>query len=135
MKKQIFTYILKLIFSLNLIIALTSCASIISGRNQTVTIKTTSGNNNEIYNSNCKITNSKGEWVAKTPESIFIRKSYGDLSINCHNNYYKGSKTYKSSHELAVWGNIIFGGLIGFAIDAGTGAGFSYPQTMYVELK
>jgi hypothetical protein len=69
-----------------------------------------------------------------SPGSVFINKSYGDISINCKNKNSVGSKTFESSHEGIVWGNILFGGLIGWAIDAGTGSGFSYPQRMHVEM-
>jgi hypothetical protein len=120
------------------ILSLTSsCASIVSGKNQSVTIKTIAPNNhmNEVNNSTCKLINSKGEWYVQTPQSVFIRKSYGDISVNCQNNNMVGSKTFSSQHEAIVWGNVLLGGLIGFAIDAGTGSGFSYPQTMYVEIQ
>jgi hypothetical protein len=127
--------ILKSLLTLQIILLISSCASIISGRNQSVTVTSTTSNNLSIDNSKCKLTNSKGSWYSTTPNSIFIRKSWGDMTIECSNNYLKGSKTFKSKHEAIVWGNIIFGGLIGWAIDAGTGSGFSYPQTMNVEIQ
>lgn len=39
---------------------------------------------------------------------------------------------FESSAEGGVWGNIIAGGVIGYAIDAGRGAGFEYPQLMTI---
>jgi len=120
-----------------LVIFLSSCASIVSGRNQTVSVATINMDNSSATQANCKLTNAKGEWyVSSTPASVLIRKGYGDLSIDCsdNNKSFKGSKTFKSEHEGIVWGNILLGGLIGWAIDAGTGSGFSYPQTMNVEM-
>lgn len=32
-------------------------------------------------------------------------------------------------------GNIIFGGFVGLAVDAGTGAGYNYPNIIYMQLK
>jgi len=112
----------------------TSCATIVSGRDQSVNISSTKANYGPINNSVCKLTNSKGEWTAQTPNSVSIRKSYGDLLVSCSNRNLRGSQSFKSSHESIIWGNVLFGGLIGWAIDAGTGSGFSYPQTMNVEM-
>ncbi len=126
---------MKKFLSLAILFFLANCASIVSGRNQTVSVETVKGSQS-LSKSDCKLSNSKGDWYAQnTPNSVFIRKSYGDLSINCNNKNLSGSQTFKSSHEPIVWGNLLFGGLIGWAIDAGTGSGFSYPQTMVVELK
>jgi hypothetical protein len=45
-----------------------------------------------------------------------------------------GAATFQSANEGSVWGNVIAGGLIGYAVDAGTGAGFSYPPTLNIEM-
>jgi hypothetical protein len=64
-----------------------------------------------------------------------VQKSYGDISIQCKKDEaYSGTKTYPSEHEGAVWGNLLFGGLIGYAVDAGSGAGFAYPPQMNVDM-
>ena len=135
MKKISTLLTIKTLLVLQILFLSSSCASIVSGRNQSVTVSSTTSNNSALNNSNCKLTNSKGEWIASTPGSVFIRKSYGDLSINCTNRNLRGSQTFKSGHEPIVWGNILFGGLIGWAIDAGTGSGFSYPQSMNVTMR
>jgi hypothetical protein len=135
MKILISSHKIKIFLILQALILNTSCASIVSGRNQSVTVSTTTSNNTSLNNSNCKLINSKGEWITPTPGSVLIRKSYGNMSINCENASLKGSQTFKSKHEGIVWGNILLGGIIGWAVDAGTGAGFSYPQSMNVEMK
>lgn len=97
---------LKKILIFQILILVTNCASIISGKNQSVTVSTTTQNNTALNNSDCKLINSKGEWITSTPGSVFIRKSYGDMSINCQNASLKGSQIFKSKHEGIVWGNI-----------------------------
>ena len=135
MKKISTLLTIKTLLILQILLLSSSCASIVSGRNQSVTVSSTTSDNTTLNNSNCKLTNNKGEWIASTPSSVFIKKSYGDLSINCTNRNLKGSQTFKSGHEPIIWGNILFGGLIGWAIDAGTGSGFSYPQSMNVTMR
>jgi hypothetical protein len=110
-----------------------SCASVTGSRNQPVSI-TTSSQGGVVKDATCVLTNDKGQWHANTPGSVMIHKSYGDMSISCSKNELRGVSTFKSQSEGAVWGNVVAGGLIGYALDSSSGAGFSYPQIMNVEL-
>jgi hypothetical protein len=76
--------------------------------------------------------NDKGQWFVTSPGSVMIQKSYGDLSISCRQGESHGSLIVKSSGISNVWGNVLAGGLIGYAIDAGSGAGFNYPNLISV---
>jgi hypothetical protein len=63
-----------------------------------------------------------------------IQKSYQDLAVRCtKDGYPPGIATVKSTAGM-VWGNILFGGLIGLAVDANQGAGYDYPSLITVEL-
>lgn len=112
----------------------TGCASITSGKVQPVSVTTTC-DGEVIQGAACTLTNDKGSWFVKTPGSVSINKAYGDMTIECTKGKdTKGVNTFKSANEGAVWGNILAGGIIGYAVDAGTGAGFSYPPTMTVNM-
>jgi hypothetical protein len=87
-----------------------------------------------VSGARCNLKNDKGEWFVTTPGSVTIRKAYGDLSIDCKKDQAMGTRVFKSVNETAVWGNLLAGGIVGYAVDAGTGAGFSYPSSMSVEL-
>lgn len=124
----------KLIAVLILSLFFTGCASITGSKNQPVSVTTTYGGK-QVANANCTLTNDKGQWFVTTPGSVVIQKAYGDVAIACKKALsYCGNCIYKSANEGAVWGNIIAGGIIGYAVDASSGAGFSYPPTMNVEL-
>ncbi len=45
-----------------------------------------------------------------------------------------GSTKFSSKSNGAVWGNILAGGIIGYAVDASSGAGFDYPTMMTITL-
>jgi hypothetical protein len=110
------------------------CASITGSRNQPISV-TTSHEGTPIAGSNCNLVNDKGNWYVRTPGSVMIQKAYGDLSVSCKKeDSHVGATIFKSSAEGATWGNIVAGGIIGYAVDAGTGAGFSYPPTLNVEM-
>ena len=134
MKKFSNLFNLKTLLIFQVLLFSSSCATIVASRDQSVNISSSSANKAPINNSICKLVNSKGEWSTQTPKSVSIRKSYGDLVINCTNRNLRGSQTFKSSHDSIIWGNVLFGGLIGWAVDVGTGSGFSYPENMNVEM-
>lgn len=124
-----------LLVCLSLLALTTGCASVTGGKNQPISVQTSCGKQN-LPGADCKLTNDKGEWyVRNTPGSVTIQKAYGDLAIECEKTGVgKGVGVYKSSANGGVFGNIIVGGLIGYAIDAGSGAGFDYPQAMRVDV-
>ena len=113
--------------------SMTGCASITGSRNQPVSVTCTS-EGKPVNGANCSLMNDKGQWFVTTPGTVMLQKAYGDLAITCKKDDATGAATFKSASEGAVWGNVIAGGLIGYAVDASSGAGFSYPQSMNVNL-
>lgn len=69
-----------------------------------------------------------------TPGQAQISKSYGDLQVQCQQQESAGSATFISKSNGGAWGNILAGGVIGYAFDAGGGAGFDYPSAVTVVL-
>jgi len=110
------------------------CASITGSRNQPISV-TTTHEGKPITGAYCTLVNDKGTWYVNTPGSVVILKAYGDMSATCKKEEtHAGAATFQSANEGSVWGNVIAGGIIGYAVDAGTGAGFSYPPTLNIEM-
>lgn len=115
-----------------LAICMSGCASITSGKIQPLSVSAKC-DGADVVGARCDLTNSKGQWFVQTPGSVTINKAYGDLVVNCkHEGLSPAGGTFKSSSNGGVWGNIIAGGVIGYAIDAGSGAGFDYPTQLTV---
>jgi len=111
----------------------TGCASITSGKNQPISVDAIC-EGQPVIGASCEMANSKGKWYVSTPGSVTIRKAYGDLVVQCKKDgLTPAGGTFESSSNGGVWGNIIAGGLIGYAVDAGSGAGFDYPTSMTVK--
>jgi hypothetical protein len=115
-------------------VLLTGCASITGSRNQPISV-TTTHEGKPITGAYCTLVNDKGTFYVNTPGTVTVLKAYGDMSATCKKEEsHVGVYVFQSASEGAVWGNIIAGGLIGYAVDAGTGAGFSYPPTLNIEM-
>lgn len=113
---------------------LTGCASITGSKNQPLSVQAVH-TGKSLEGADCTLTNDKGTWFAKTPGSVVVQKSGQDLVIRCEKDGVPaGSTTVASSANAGAWGNILFGGIIGYAVDAGTGAAFDYPSSLSVQM-
>lgn len=109
------------------------CASIVGSNTQTIQV-TTVCEGRILPNSACTLSNDKGKWALTTPGQALINKSYGDLLVQCQQEESTGSASFISKSNGGAWGNILAGGVIGYAFDAGGGAGFDYPSAVTVVL-
>lgn len=111
----------------------TGCASIVTGHNQSLSVETRS-KGEAVSGSACTLQNNKGTWFVTAPGSVTVNRSYGDLSVSCtHENQEPGSAIVRSSTKAMAFGNILFGGVVGAAVDVGTGAAYDYPSLISVE--
>jgi hypothetical protein len=128
--------ILKKLISISLIslttMAFTGCASIVSGHKQTVSVNT-----DPIKGATCKLENNKGTWyVPSTPGSVTINRSFENLNVECHKKgYAKATKSVSSSTKAIAFGNVLFGGPVGGAVDVATGAAYDYPQEIRMPIE
>jgi len=73
--------------------------------------------------------------INPTPGSIPVEKSTKDLSVICDKPGYQPSAgALASTFQAMTFGNILFGGLIGVAVDAGSGAMNEYPTLITLTL-
>jgi len=115
-----------------LALLVTGCASITGSKTQPLSV-TAICEGEPIQGASCTATNDKGAFYVSTPGTITINKSAADLSLTCVKSKVSSSPSIvKSSSNVNIWGNILLGGPIGAAVDAGTGAGFDYPPSVNV---
>jgi hypothetical protein len=111
-------------------LALTGCASIVSGTNQPVTVDTPS-----CPAASCKLTNDKGTWAVTTPGSVTVSRAYGPMTVVCSKEGFESATaTFASSTKGMAFGNVVFGGLIGAGVDVASGAAYDYPNAMIVAM-
>lgn len=124
-------YVLPLVLSS---VALTGCATITSDKTQPLTVQTIC-NGSSVENATCQLTNSKGVFIVQTPGTVSVHKAYGDMAIDCKKGDARGAITVQSSSTTNTWGNVIAGGVIGAVVDAKTGAGYEYSNSIVVPLQ
>ncbi len=113
-------------------ILMSSCASIVSGENQSVSVNTT-----PVAGASCSMENDKGKWyIPSTPGSVTVHRSYNDLKVSCSKpGYHVMEKDIKSSTKAMAFGNALFGGVIGAGVDMADGAAYDYPTDIQVPMK
>lgn len=111
-------------------IMLSGCATIVNGRYQQVAVQT------QPPGARCILTNDKGQWVVdSTPAMLNIHRSMSDLQVSCEKPGYRTTlQTAPSGVKAMILGNAVFGGIIGAGVDTVNGAGFHYPNTIFVNL-
>lgn len=117
-----------------LILSVTGCASVTGSKLQPVSVNAIY-KGDEIEGAKCTLMNDKGSWYVTTPGSVTIQKSYGDMVVTCRKKGIStGTASVVSSATGGVWGNVLAGGVIGYAVDASSGSGFDYPTNINVEM-
>ena len=109
---------------------MTACSSIVDDNNQNIAVNT------DPQGARCVLENKQGKFhIPETPGTAMITTSCDDLVVTCQK---AGHKTVKTSvldaHKDIVWGNVIFGGIIGYAVDRHSGAACEYPTEITVIL-
>lgn len=103
----------------------TSCASIINGRTQTVSISTNPPG--------AVVTNGKTQWT--TPAVVELKRKDPQLLTITKPGFRPQTVKLERAFSGAVCGNIILGGVIGWGVDALTGAQWRLiPENVAVDL-
>ncbi len=105
--------------------ALSACATLTTGSDQTVTVVT------DPSGAECRMER-EGMTVAivnPTPGTVQVDKSKNAIVVKCAAEGFQDTfATLSSEFQGMTVGNVLFGGIIGVAIDAGSGAMNEYPS-------
>ncbi len=111
---------------------LSGCASITGGTQQSISLETKK-DAAVVTGAECELVNGKGKWFIATPGSTQVQRSNDPLLITCKKQGYEaGRASVESIVRAGMAGNIIFGGLIGAAIDHASGAAYDYPNLIQI---
>ncbi len=107
-----------------------ACAAIVSDNKSTTYIET------DPENARCELHGKDFKRVVNTPNSIRLPADAAPITVACKAEGYK-TTTQPLDTEIDGWifGNIIFGGVIGILIDAATDSGEIYPPRIAIVLE
>ncbi len=108
-----------------------ACATIVEGSDQTVTVIT------EPPGATCTLNreDTYAGVVNPTPGTVSVEKSKDNIGVICKKEgYFDGAASLSSDFQAMTFGNIVFGGFIGLAVDASSGAMHEYPESVTVVL-
>lgn len=129
---------MKLISLLSVIclsLLLGGCATITGNSMQPVMVQACDQNNNPVNDVQCKLSNDKGTWFVKAPSTVMVHKSAGVLQVEANKEGYNPAYTTVDSKVGAgMFGNIIFGGVIGAVVDHSKGTAYNYPKAISVTM-
>jgi hypothetical protein len=111
-------------------VALSACSSIVDDDTQMVNVNT------DPPGAKCTLQNDEGRFVVgSTPGTVMIETSCDPLMIACEKEGYQTTtSSSEDKHKGIVWGNVIFGGIVGYAVDRYSGAACKYPNDVFVTL-
>ena len=110
----------KLLLVMFFVIFLPSCASFVKGSTESVTVASNPSN------ANVKV---DGMTRGKTPLNVELQRKRDHLVTVEKEGYETVSVPIFKSIGGAVWGNILYGGFIGWGVDASTGAQYNLSPT------
>jgi len=115
-------------------LSMTGCASVVNGHTQSVSV-TTRDRGEAVSGAQCTLINDKGTWYVTSPGSVSVQRSFDALLVDCKLvGLPNGTAAATSGTTAAVFGNILVGGVIGASIDIATGAAYSYPNLIPVDM-
>jgi hypothetical protein len=105
---------------------LAGCASIISGTSQEVAVNTKPDGASCDLQRDGKVIGH----IDQTPGSLVVSRRNSDILVECNKADHQGAiATNENDVEAWTFGNLFFGGLVGLAVDAFSGAINSYEDS------
>ena len=112
---------------------LAGCSTVTQSAFQTLALTAT--HQGQTVEPVCKLTNDHGEWDAKAPAMVKVRKSAEDLNVTCKQvGMPDGLLKAVSRAAGSMWGNMIVGGAIGAFVDHSNGKGYDYADRLPVKM-
>lgn len=125
----------KTILAAILTLSMSGCATVIQGTEDTVNVRAIDA---VTEDTKCTLSSSEGTWYTQGKrDTVTVERDWNDLTVHCENETQEGIKTVESDTQF---GWVLVDILVDFCIiscpiDASTGAMFSYPSEINVEME
>lgn len=118
------------------IASLQGCATLTDSNEQEVAVRAIL-DHRELVGVGCVLSNDAGRWFVTAPGRVTIRKSEGDLAVDCKKEGVGAARETVASHFGTgnLIANAVTSGGLGYLVDRHSGAGFDYPVTLTVLMR
>ncbi|MBI4724577.1 MAG: hypothetical protein HY765_06245 [Rhodomicrobium sp.] len=122
---------MRLLFLICSLVLLSGCSTIVKGTDQAIAINTP-----DAQGASCELSSPAiPTQTVVTPASVTLEKSQHNVSVMCRKECFTpGAGIIASSTETMAAGNVIFGGVVGLAVDASTGAMNTYQPVVSIQM-
>ena len=119
----------RLALAVGLICLLSGCASLVNDDSQEVSVRLMCGH--KTLMATCHLQNDKGRWTLSTPGTIRVVNDTSSLEITCRGQYVPSfTVSAMPMPSVALLGNLLFGGVVGAAVDVYNNTGLKYPENI-----
>lgn len=117
-------------FVLGTMVMLAGCATMVKGTSQQISLDTPG-----FPGAECTLRSKDfGTRKVVTPANFELPKSKHDIAVECRKGCARGAGTIASNLEGMTAGNIVAGGVVGFGVDAATGAMNKYNENNQIAM-
>jgi hypothetical protein len=118
-------------FIIGCLLLLSGCASVQHDSHQVIRIRPMCGQ--AVVSAQCTAENNRGRWTFRAPSDVTVQKDFYALRVQCKSNLFDRQTTHTAPVvQKAMAGNLLIGGVVGAAVDVGSGRGFRYPNRIDV---
>jgi hypothetical protein len=116
--------------------SLHGCATLTESNQQEVAVHAIL-DHREVSGVGCVLSNPAGRWFVTAPGLVTIRRSEGQLVIDCKKEGVGAAREVVASQfgTGKLIGNAVISAGLGYFVDRRTGAGFDYPATLTVVMR
>ena len=108
---------------------LSGCASLLEEDTQEVNVRFMCAEKHLV--ATCDLKNDKGRWRLSTPGKATVINDTSQLEISCRAPFIpKFSVSVMPMPSMGMLGNLLFGGVVGAAVDVYNNSGMKYPENI-----
>ena len=108
---------------------LSGCASLLEEDTQEVNVRFMCAEKHLV--ANCDLKNDKGRWRLSTPGKATVLNDTSQLEISCKAPFIPSfTVSVMPMPSMGMLGNLLFGGVVGAAVDVYNNSGMKYPENI-----
>jgi hypothetical protein len=115
-------------------LAFSGCATVFTGETQDLALDTRTAAGETLVQADCTLKNDRGSWKARSPAQVQVRRSDGDLMVECQKSGFDSgfARVVSRVHSMFVADALLWG--VGALVDHATGSAYDYPQQLSIKM-